>query len=127
MLSDESYSKKDLNTYLSIKSKIDLEIQKDFENNLLGKITNEEYEAQLSTLKAKNEEIEGYIAFVKSSLATSKVDTKNITKFVKSLKDLVLSYSEEDLSLFKSLIDRIEVRKLERLKFQVKIKYNFKI
>lgn len=49
--------------------------------------------------------------------------SKNFRLFVEKIKKIKVNYTEEDLSIFKELIEEVVIEKLGKNKFNIKIKY----
>lgn len=107
LLKSQYLPTENINELMRAKTEIDKKIQKTFEDYMVGKISQEVYDITLAELNNYNNELEKNISYTKAHLTSTDIDSKMIKDFVKRLKGLALDYNREDLSVFKSLINRI--------------------
>ena len=112
---------------LAKKENIDSEIQSASEKQLLGEISSSEYDCLLSKLNEENNQIEKQINDYKIDKMKPKPLSKNLRVFIDKIKRIKIDYSNEDLSLFKELIEQIKVKKISRNERTIKIKYKIQL
>ncbi len=105
------------------KKKLDLEIQALFEKYIIGKITEDDYNTLLAQYNNQNKEYESKINDFKTNQIRLKPLSKNFRLFVEKIKKINVNYTNEDLSIFKELIEEVIIEKIGRNKFNIKIKY----
>lgn len=120
---NEGQPKCSLKTLQMKKNKLDLDIQNAFEKEMLGEISKAEYDELILKLKDENNQIENQINQYKINKIRLKPLSKNLRTFIEKIKKINIVYNEEDLSVFKEVIERIEVKRISRKEKHIKIKY----
>lgn len=105
------------------KNKLDLDIQNVFEKEMLGEISKAEYDELILKLKDENNQIENQINQYKINKIRLKPLSKYLRIFIEKIKKINIVYNEEDLSVFKEVIEKIEVKRISRKEKHIKIKY----
>lgn len=105
------------------KNKLDLDIQNAFDKEMLGEISKAEYDELILKLKEENNQIESQINQYKINKIRLKPFSKNLRTFIEKIKKIYIIYNEEDLSVFKEVIERIEVKRISLKEKHIKIKY----
>lgn len=113
----------DFKTLNQKKKKLDLEIQALFEKYITEEITEDDYNNLLAKYNNQNKEYESKINDFKTNQIRLKPLSKNFRLFVEKIKKIKVNYTEEDLSIFKELIEEVVIEKLGKNKFNIKIKY----
>lgn len=120
---NEGQPKCSLKTLQMKKNKLDLDIQNAFEKEMLSEISKAEYDKLILKLKDENNQIENQINQYKINKIRLNPISKNLRIFIEKIKKINIVYNEEDLSVFKEVIERIEVKRISRKEKHIKVKY----
>ena len=95
-------------------SKLDTIIQRLYEDNIEGKISDERFAKMTATYEQEQKDLESRVITLREAISKAKVHRLNIDSFLTQVKKYT-EVKELDAEIIRSLVERIDVFKPEKL------------
>lgn len=120
-------AKVNISELITMKNDVDIKIQTLFESYIAGDLDENTYNEKLSKLSDLANKLESEINVYNSNKKNVIPSDKEINEFINKLKELPLNYDNYNLDVFKKLISKLVVERIDKRNFKVIITYNFKM